>query len=79
MNNIKPVGVWRSIVGFDVKLLRLNLFTDATFIVDSYDNTGKITKTDYVTLTPEEYQQWNSDDKFIINIVAERLGYVITE
>jgi hypothetical protein len=77
MNNIEQIGVWRSIVGFDVKLLRLNMFVDATFIVDSYDNTGKIVKTDYVTLTTEEYQQWNSDDSFIVSLVAEKLGYVI--
>jgi hypothetical protein len=77
MNSIEPIGVWRSVVGFDVKLLRLNMFVDATFIVDSYDNTDKIVKTDYITLTTEEYQQWNSDDSYIVNLVAEKLGYVI--
>jgi hypothetical protein len=77
MNSIEPIGVWRSVVGFDVKLLRLNMFVDATFIVDSYDNTDKIVKTDYITLTTEEYQQWNSDDSYIVNLVAEKLGYFI--
>ena len=77
MNNIEPFGVWRSVVGFDVKLLRLNMFVDATFIVDSYDNTGKIIKTAYVTITPEEYKQWNSDDNFIVHLMADKLGYVV--
>ena len=77
MTNIEPIQVPRSITGFVTRLLRLNLFVNAEFVVDSCDETGTIVKTDHFALTPEEYQQWNSDDNFIVNLVAERLGYII--
>ena len=77
MSNIVPIQIPTSIVRFDVRLARLELFSFAEFIVISYDENDKYVKTDTVILTPEEYKQWNSDDTFIINLVSERLGYVI--
>jgi hypothetical protein len=77
MSTIVPIQIPTNIVRFDVKLIKLELFSKAEFFVNSYDEDNKLIKTDIISLTPQEYQQWNSDDSFIVNLVAERLGYVI--
>jgi hypothetical protein len=78
--NIEPFTVvtTQTVTSFTVSCRSINLFQDASFSVDSFDATGKIVSRQIVEITPEEYNQWNNDDSFIINLIAQKLGYIIT-
>ena len=65
------------VTSFTVSCRSINLFQDASFLVDSFDATGKIVSRQIVEITPEEYNQWDNDDSFIINLIAQKLGYTL--
>ena len=67
--------VTTTVSSFEVSCVSLNLFQSATFQVTTFDENKKIIGRQNVTLTPEEYQQWNNNDQYIINVVAEKLNF----
>ena len=77
MNVIEPFTkiTTQVITSFTVSCRTLNLFENAVFVVESFDKNKVLVVRDLVTLTNEEYTQWNNNDEFIINIVAKQLGY----
>jgi hypothetical protein len=77
--NIEPFTktTKQTITSFTVTCRTLNLFENAVFVVDSFDESKKFISRDLITLTNEQYNQWNNNDTFIINLVAEQLGYTI--
>jgi hypothetical protein len=73
--NIVPINT--SIVKFTVQCASLQLFTSATFVVISYDANNNMIKKEPVSLSEEEYLAWQNNDEYIINLVAQKLGYTI--
>ena len=78
-SNIQPfvVTTTRTVVSFSVSCQTLNLFTNATFRVDSYDADGNIVDRKFLTMTKDQYLEWNNNDEYVVNFVATELGYVI--
>jgi hypothetical protein len=67
----------RTVVSFSVTCQGVELFTSATFRVDSFDESNNIVDRQTLTMTPEQYLSWNNDDTYVINFVATTLGYTI--
>jgi hypothetical protein len=75
--SILPCAVVSNVASFYVQLVDLALFTSATFKVISLDASGLALKTDILTMSTDEYHQWNSDDTFVFRFVAQKLGYTL--
>ena len=79
MNNIEPFTkiTTQVITSFTVTCRTLNLFENAIFVVDSFNDTNNFVSRDLVTLTNEQYLEWNNNDEYIIKVVAKELGYTL--
>jgi hypothetical protein len=69
--------VTQVITSFTVSCRTLNLFNNASFIVDSLDEKNNLVSRQIVQITPEQYNSWNNNDDYIINLIATILGYTI--
>ncbi len=65
-----------TITSFDVSLRTLELFKTASFIVNTYSDNGIVDRK-IISLTQEQYQAWNNNDSYIINLIATELGFTI--
>lgn len=78
-NNIQPFTktTTQIITSFTVSCRTLNLFENAVFVVDSFDNNKGLVVRDLISLTNEQYLEWNNNDEYIIKLVAKELGYTL--
>jgi len=67
----------QTVASFNVSCRSLNLFTDAVFTVDSFDSNNNLISRQIVTITNEQYLEWNNNDSFIIDLMATLLGYTL--
>ena len=65
------------ITSFSVSCRSLNLFVDATFTVDSFDTNGNLVSRQVVPINTEQYLEWNNNDSYIVNLMAQILGYTV--
>ena len=65
------------VTSFSVTCRTLNLFTNATFTVDSFDINNLLISRQVVPISNEQYLEWNNNDEFIIDLMAQILGYTI--
>ena len=82
MNTTTPIQpftttVTQTVTSFSVTCRTLTLFTSATFNVDSFDINKNLITRQVVPITPEQYQEWNNNDDYIIDLMAKTLGYTI--
>ncbi len=62
---------------FKVHVVGLNLFTSVTLAVTLYDAQGNGVGNRSYTLTGDEYLGWNNDDQYLVNLVAQKLGFTL--
>ena len=74
---IVPIDLVKQMTSFSVDGLLMNLFVGVHVSVSIYDSEQKKIDTRTVYLTGEDYMNWNNDDQYIINKVAEKLGFTI--
>jgi len=65
------------ITSFTISCRSLNLFNNASFTVDSFDSQNNLVTRQIVDITNQQYLQWNNNDTYIVNLVAQILGYTI--
>lgn len=65
------------ITSFNVSCRSLDLFNNATFTVDSFDANGNIVNRQVVPITNEQYLAWQNNDTYIIDLMAQILGYTL--
>ena len=77
MNPIEPyvITTTQTVASFTVSCRTLNLFTNASFTVDSFDVNGALISRQVVPITDQQYLEWNNDDNYIIDLMATILGY----
>ena len=79
MANILPVDktVIQTITKFtlDISILELNI--SATFRASLYDINNKYIDAVNVKLEGADYTNWGNDDNYVINFVAQQLGFII--
>ena len=56
---------------FSIKDIRINLNNSAKFIVILYGDQVEVTE---ISMTPEEYDLWGSDDNYVINFIKGKLA-----
>jgi len=64
---------------FTVACRSLTLFSNATFTVDSFDDSGNLISRQVVPIDQQQYLEWNNNDEFIIQLMASILGYTIVQ
>lgn len=67
----------KTITNFRLTTQDLILFTSVTFRVELLNDVGNLVDLKYVVISGDDYANWNNDDQYIINKVAERLGFVV--
>jgi len=65
------------VTSFTVSCRSLVLFTNATFTVDSFDKDNHLISRQVVPITNEQYLEWNNNDEYIVDLMAQILGYTI--
>jgi len=77
--NIQPYITTTTTIltSFKVTCRNVNLFNDATFIVDSFNQNGDLVNRQVLNITNEQYLAWKNDDQYIIDLIASILGYTI--
>ena len=79
MSDIVPVDktTTKTVVRFALDIIELILNTSATFRVISYDIDGASIETQFVVLEGTAYSNWGNNDEYVVQYVANQLGYVI--
>lgn len=67
----------KTITSFKLSTQDLQLFTSVTFRVELLNNVGNLIDLKYVIIDGDDYKNWNNDDTYIINKVAEKLGFIL--
>ena len=67
----------KTITDFKLSTQDLVLFTSVTFRVELLNNAGNLIDLKYVVISGDDYKNWNNDDQYIINKVAEKLGFIL--
>jgi len=68
-----PINKIIKINQFQIVDVKISLFEKANFRVLLYDTDGILTDNRYFELDTEQYLQWNSDDRWLINYVKSKL------
>ena len=78
MSNVPIVPVSKGVIAsFRPICQNITLFTNASFIVLLLDSDGNELGRQTVNLSTEEYLAWESNDDYIINLIATRLGFTL--
>lgn len=67
----------KTITNFKLSTQDLQLFTCVTFRVELLNSGGGLVDLKYVVVDGDDYKNWNNDDNYIINKVAEKLGLIV--
>ena len=79
MSAIVPVDktTTKTVVRFTLDIIELVLNTSATFRVVTYDIDGASIDTQFVVLEGTAYSNWGNNDEYVVQYVANQLGFVI--
>ncbi len=77
--NIVPAEktVTKTVTNFTVSVVQLNLFTNVIVAVTTYDVDQNQIDSLLMDISGENYLAWNNNDQYIINYVANQLGFTI--
>ena len=67
--------VVQRVAKFDIVNLNITLFSQATMTAVLYNADDVLLDTLYLTLAGQEYLDWNSDDEYLVNWVAQQIRY----
>ena len=65
------------VTSFTVKCRDLILFENASFTVDTFDLNSNLIERQILTMTNEQYLEWNNNDNYVIQWVATTLGFTL--
>lgn len=74
----KDITTTKTISSFYVNVQSVELFKNVTLNVRTFDNNNNIIDVKYITLEGQDYLNWNNNDQYIIDKVAEILGFTLT-
>ena len=70
----EEINTKKTAVSFTVSCRALELFKSASFVVHLMDANRNIISSQVITITTEQYLQWNNNDDYIINLIASILN-----
>ncbi len=65
------------ITSFKVSCRNVNLYNNASFIVDTFDANNNMVQRQVLTMTTPQYLEWGNNDNYVNTFVAKTLGFVI--
>ena len=65
------------ITSFTVNVMRLELFESVTVNAMLYGAQGNFLEVKTLTISGQDYLDWNNDDKYLIDKVAQLLGFTL--
>jgi len=79
MSAIVPVDktTTKTVVRFALDIIELILNTSATFRVITYDIDGASIDTQFVVLDGTAYSNWGNNDEYVVQYVANQLGFTL--
>ena len=79
MSDIVPVDktTTKTVVRFAMDIIELIVNTSATFRVISYDLDGASIETQFVVLEGDAYSDWGNNDEYVVQYVANQLGFTL--
>jgi len=79
MSAIVPVDktTTKTVVRFALDIIELILNTSATFRVITYDIDGASIETQFVVLDGTAYSNWGNNDEYVVQYVANKLGFTL--
>jgi hypothetical protein len=79
MATIEPFEntVIKTVVRFSLEINKMVFNKSAKFRVFLYDINNMLISTSYITIEGEDYLNWSNDDNYVIQFVANKLGFVI--
>jgi hypothetical protein len=66
-----------TVSGIRIRILRIEIFTSATLMVEVLNQTGNTIKHEMFELSGDDYKNWSNDDNYLYDFVANKLGYNI--
>ena len=74
--NITPftVSTTNTISSIAISTINLTLNTSATFSVQLFDSSGNIVGARIIVLSGDDYANWDTDDGYVIECIANKLG-----
>ncbi len=63
---------------FKVDVISLDLFKSVTVLATLFCEDGSCVGTRTYTIEGAEYLAWNNDDQYLINTVAQKLGFTLS-
>ena len=78
--NIVPTDTLKvnSVNSFTIANFNVSLFNTAYINVILNDASGNFVQSVNITLTKDEYNGWVDDDNYILNLVATKLGFTLS-
>lgn len=67
----------KTAVRFSLDIAQMELGASATFRVSLYDVNDSCFANKYVTLEGQDYLNWGTDDKYVLNYIVKTLGLTI--
>ena len=68
-----------SISSFAINNINVNLFNGAQCNVCLFDTSNSFLQNINVTISTDEYSKWGSDDNYMINLIASKLGFQLSD
>ena len=57
-----------------INVLEINLYTQATVRIHFVKSNGEYIKTEFLTISGDDYKKWNDDDSYLLNLVFNKYG-----
>ena len=64
-----------SIFSFTITNLVVNLFNGAHSNVSLFDSNNNFLQSINIIISKEEYEKWGSDDNYMVNLIATKMGF----
>jgi hypothetical protein len=79
MSNIEAYDetTTKTAVRFSLDISQMELSVSATFRVSLYDANDKYISNKYVIIEGQDYTAWGNDDQYVIDFVAQKLGFTL--
>jgi hypothetical protein len=67
----------KTAVRFSLDIAKIELSVSASFRISLYDSDDRCISNKYVTLEGQDYLNWGSDDKYVLNYISKVLGLTL--
>ena len=57
-----------------INVLEITLYTQATVRIHFVKSNGEYIKTEFLTISGDDYKKWNDDDSYLLNLVFNKYG-----